>query len=305
VARLVDLFGYIGIILHGLVILSQSIALGGAIFLILVARPFVAELGAGLVRRIARLAAWSAAGLVAAELINVGLQAGILMATVDLPLGNVLQADFAEAGLAKVGCAALLALLLWRDAPAWALGLTGVVELAAATLTTHAAARLTDNAPLLAVEYLHQLGAAIWIGAIPSFVLTLAKLSTHTGLAQVGARFSRLSMAGVACILVSGVTMVWFYIGSWPAFYGTAYGVMVGAKIAMFAALLALGAGNFLVTEALRHDQAAPVARRLYLFRCRVTHLGAARYRSDPGSGELAGYRVARPVATYSVPGLP
>ena len=45
----------------------------------------------------------------------------------------------------------------------WALGLTGVVELAAATLTTHAAARLTDNAPLLAVEYLHQLGAAIWI----------------------------------------------------------------------------------------------------------------------------------------------
>jgi putative copper resistance protein D len=35
-----------------------------------------------------------------------------------------------------------------------------------------------------------------------------------------------------------------FYIGSLQGFYGTAYGVMVGAKIAMFLALLALGLGN-------------------------------------------------------------
>ena len=52
-----------------------------------------------------------------------------------------------------------------------------------------------------------------------------------------------------------------FYIGSWQAFYGTAYGVMVGAKISMFLMLLALGAGNFLVTEQLRRDPATPVLR--------------------------------------------
>ena len=51
-----------------------------------------------------------------------------------------------------------------------------------------------------------------------------------------------MSMAGVACILVSGITMSVFYIGDWQGFYGTAYGVMVGAKIAMF--LHAAGSGR-------------------------------------------------------------
>ena len=55
----------------------------------------------------------------------------------------------------------------------------GIVELVAATLTTHAAARLSDSALLLAVELLHQLGAAIWIGGIPCFVMALARL--HDG----------------------------------------------------------------------------------------------------------------------------
>ena len=36
---LVDLFGYLSIIVHGLTILSQSMALGGVLFLILLARP--------------------------------------------------------------------------------------------------------------------------------------------------------------------------------------------------------------------------------------------------------------------------
>ena len=70
-----------------------------------------------------------------------------------------------------------------------------------------------------------------------------------------------MSMAGVAAILVSGVVMSIEYIGSIPAFYGTAFGVMVGAKIAMFGGLLLLGLGNFLVTERLRSDPAAPVLR--------------------------------------------
>ena len=77
----------------------------------------------------------------------------------------------------------------------------------------------------------------------------------------IGARFSRMSMAGVACILVSGITMSVLYIGDWQGFYGTAYGVMVGAKIAMFLMLLALGGMNFLAVERLRSDPSASVTR--------------------------------------------
>jgi putative copper resistance protein D len=261
VVLLVDLFGYFGIILHGLVIVSQSMALGGMLFLLLVARPYQAMLGADIARRTARIAAISAASLALIEAVNVGLQTAILVSTVDLSIPDVLTANFAVAGIMKIAAAATLAVLLLRGAGAAPLLVTGAVELVAATLTTHAAARLSDNALLLGVEMLHQLGAAIWIGGIPCFIMALGRLHDGAAFRLVGGRFSRMSMAGVACILLSGLVMSVFYIGSWQAMYGTAYGVMVGAKIAMFAMLLALGAGNFLVTERLRRDPATPVLR--------------------------------------------
>jgi putative copper resistance protein D len=259
--RLVDLIGYVGILLHGAAIVSQSMALGGMLFLVFLARPFARRLGQTVLGRTAAIAAWSAIALAGIELLNIGLQGAVLMSTLDLPASNVFAADFALAGLAKaLGSLALALLLRLRARAAWLLA-AGASVLMAATLTTHAAARLSDNALLLAVECLHQLGAAIWIGGIPCFVMALGRLTDGDSLRLVSRRFSRMSMLGVGLILVSAATMSVFYIGSLPALYGTAYGVMVGAKLAMFAMLLALGAGNFLVTERLRRDPATPVLR--------------------------------------------
>jgi putative copper resistance protein D len=174
---------------------------------------------------------------------------------VDLPVGDVLGANFAIAGLIKTAAAALmLAVLLLRGrrSPISVLLVLVVVELAAATLTTHAAARLDNRAPLLAVEFLHQFGAALWIGGIPCFVLALAYAGDGAAWRLIGARFSRMSMVGVGCIVVSGVTMCVAYIGDWQGFYGTAYGVMVCAKIAMLLMLLGLGGMNFFLVERLR-----------------------------------------------------
>lgn len=298
---LVDLFGYLDIILHGLTIVAQSMMLGGVLFLLLVARPFEAALPAGplLRARVARLALVAAAALGLIELLAIGLKASVLVSTVELDFRDVLGARFAEAGLVKVAAACGIAALLVRAisaapvrpvslsaasasagaapargaatrapstgaigaATAAGLLLLGAIELAAATLGTHAAARL-ENAPLLLpVEALHQFGAAIWIGGIASFLIVLARLRDATDIRRVAARFSAMSMAGVAAILLSGVVMSIAYIGSIPAFYGTAFGVMVGAKIVMFGFLLLLGLGNFLVTRRLRADPAAPVLR--------------------------------------------
>ena len=262
---LVDLFGYLEIILHGLVILSQSMALGGVLFLLLLARPFAAELIGGrlIVRRTAMVAGWAAVALLLCEGLTIGLQAAVLIDTVDLTLWQVLGADFAIAGLVKCAAALLLALclLVWRGTPAALLLALGAVELAAATLSTHAAARMENSTPLLFVEALHQLGAAIWIGGIPSFIMVLARVNDGLSWRRVSTRFSRMSMAGVGCILVSGVGMSLAYIGSWDAVYGTAYGVMVVAKVSMFGALLLLGMGNFLTTERLRSNPGASVLR--------------------------------------------
>jgi putative copper resistance protein D len=78
---------------------------------------------------------------------------------------------------------------------------------------------------------------------------------------RVGKRFSQMSMVGVACILLSGATMTYLYVGDVPGFYGTAYGVMVGAKMAMFAGLLALGGMNYLLVERLRGNPLTPITR--------------------------------------------
>ena len=264
---LVDLFGYLSIVVHGLTILSQSMALGGVLFLIFLARPLAPALGRagpGIVAGTARIAGYAALALVASEAATVALQAAVLIETVDLSLGNVLSAEFAVAGLVKTAAAVSMAfvLLSWKDrAPVFGLLALSVIELAAATLTTHAAARLDGREALLAVEGLHQLGAAIWIGGIPCFLLTLARIRDGAAFRLVGSRFSRMSMVGVICILVSGVTMSVVYIGDLAGFYGTAFGVMVGAKIIMFLMLLALGGGNFLLVERLRRNPATPVNR--------------------------------------------
>ncbi len=262
---LIDLFGYLSIIVHGLTIVSQSMALGGALFLILLARSLGPrldrfEIAAGT----ARIAGYAALALLLCEAATVALQTAVLMDTVGLGFRNVLSADFAVAGLVKTVAAAAMAvvlLVLRERAPALPLLALTLIELTAATLTTHAAARLEGREWLLVVEGLHQLGAALWIGGIPCFLLTLARVRDGVAFRLVGARFSRMSMAGVACILASGVTMSVMYVGSLQGFYSTAFGVMVSAKIGMFLMLLALGGMNFLLVERLRTNPGTSINR--------------------------------------------
>lgn len=264
-ALLIDLFGYLSVLLHGLTIVAQSMALGGAVFLVSLARPLAPRIpdGDGLARRIARLAGWAALALVLCEAGKLLMQGAVLEETLGLGAAGVAGASFAVAGLAKTaGALALAALLLGVPrAPAAALLGAGGVVLGAATMTTHAAARLEGAVPLLAASALHILGAAVWIGGIPSFVVALRRVHDGDALRRMSARFSRMSMAGVGCILLSAAAFAPAYIGSWDALYGTAYGVMVSAKLALFAALLLLGLGNFLVVERLRRDPATPVLR--------------------------------------------
>ncbi|MBV8398409.1 MAG: copper resistance protein, partial [Acetobacteraceae bacterium] len=173
---LIDLFGYLSIVLHGLTILAQSVSLGGVLFLVLLARPFAPRLGEPgrlILRGTTRAAFWSAIALIACEAATIALQSAVLVGTVDLSLASALGANFAIAGMVKIAAAALVAVLLFAragEAPSIPLLALAAVQLAAATLTTHAAARLDDRLPLLIVEFLHQLGAAIWIGGIPCFV---------------------------------------------------------------------------------------------------------------------------------------
>ena len=262
-ATLIDLFGYLSVLVHGLSIVAQSMALGGALFLVLLARPLAPALpdGAAIARRTARWAAWSALATAGLEALTIAMTAAIVAGTLDVSGWSVLGAQFAVAGAVKAVAAAMLAAVLFAGlgwAPVLALG---AIVLGAATLGTHAAARLEHNGLLLATAALHMLGAAIWVGGIPFFVFALARLRDGAALRLVGTRFSRMSMIGVGCIVASAAVFSVLYVGAPEALYGTAYGVMVSAKATMFGALLLLGLGNFLVVERLRRDPATPVLR--------------------------------------------
>jgi len=290
-------------------------ALGGVLFLVFLARPFAATLpdGGTLVRRTGVIAGWSALALTACALLAVAMQVAVLMDSVGLTLGEGLTAQFAVAGLVKAAAAGVLGAVLLLPRPVSAAPLLGLgsVVLAAATMTTHAAARLSDSAVLLAATALHILGAAIWVGGIPFFVMALGRLHDGAAFRRVGARFSRMSMLGVACILVSAATMSWFYIGSWGAAYGTAYGVMVGAKATMFAALLLLGLGNLLVVERLRADPGTPVLRMRRFAEVEIgvgfsIFFAAASLTSVPPAVDLAQDRVTwAEIAERNTPHLP
>ncbi len=300
---LIDLFGYLSIIVHGLTIVTQSMAIGGVLFLVFLARPLSAEIGLPgprIMDDTARIAAWAALGLILCEGATVAMQAAILTATVDLSLTDALGAASAMAGIVKMACGAVIAVGLWGGglrAPRILLLATAAVELVAATLTTHAAARLSDQQVLLAAALLHQLGAAIWIGGIPAFVAALGRVHDRRAWAAIGGRFGQMSQIGVACIVLSAATMTFLYIGAPDAIYGTAYGVMTSAKAAMFAGLLLLGWGNARVTAQLRRD---PLASPIRMKRFAEVEIGvgfalffaAASLTSVPPSVDLTLDRV-------------
>src|SRR3978361_771488 len=61
VSLLIDLFGYLSIVLHGLTITAQSMMLGGVLFLVFLARPLGADVGmagGSIQAGTARIAAW-------------------------------------------------------------------------------------------------------------------------------------------------------------------------------------------------------------------------------------------------------
>ncbi|MDU6242987.1 MAG: CopD family protein, partial [Bradyrhizobium sp.] len=268
-ALFLDIFGYLSVVLRGLTLLAQSFTIGGLAFQLLLLRPLQAELSAEAIivgKRGQRLLRLSAFGWFAIVLAALAVNMAALTGTLELSLGEAAGADFARSGFAVAACALGIAWLArtghWGRARAIMLVALVGLALAMQLNLTHAASRLDVRWPLLAADFLHMLGAGIWIGGLPYFLLALNGCRSEDDQRRIGRRYSLMSMASVAAIVLGGTIMAMAYLGSFAAIYGTAYGVMTSAKVAMLLMLLALGAGNFLAVERLRRrDPAAPLLR--------------------------------------------
>ena len=267
-ALLLDDFGLLSVLLHGARLVAQSLTLGGIGFMAVLARPLAGELGASgalILQRSRRLLGWSAAALAVAEALMIATQVAALADSIDLPLADLLGADFVLWDASAL-VAALAILAIARGGRVGGVGqgdlvLLGLVLLTAAAGSSHAVARLDDRLALAGLSALHQLAAGLWIGGIPYLLIALDDCRDGLAWRRVGRRFSQLAMVSVLLLFGAGLALSVAFIGSWAGLYGTAYGIMVMAKVALFGGLLFLGAVNFRLVEALRRDPATPILR--------------------------------------------
>jgi putative copper resistance protein D len=256
-ALLVDIFGLLSVLLSGAAVVAQSLAVGGIAFILLVIRPFddrLGESGTPILKRSRQMIFWSAVSLALIGLISLLVEASILVDTAEISWASAFMAQFSVTHAATMVFGIAVAYLTARSGETRpvALGVLAVAILVAATLTTHAMARLDNRLPLALAEGLHQAGAAVWIGGIPFFVVALARIKDGAALRLIGKRFSQMSLASVIVIFVAGMGMSLDFIGSVEAIYGTAYGIMVSTKVILFGVLLLFGFANFRTVERLK-----------------------------------------------------
>jgi putative copper resistance protein D len=241
-------------------------------FLVLVARPAARAAEPAdrdrihdLDARLMALAGWMLAVTLGAAVLDLWRQVGVatgasLAESLDGAriLSVLLDTRYGTVWLARTGLLVLLAALLrlareegaadWLALRLEALGLSAA-SLVLGALAGHAAA--VDWAGLsLGLDALHLLAAGIWAGGLVPLALCLAWASRlpASGVAAVATeRFSRIGLAAVTTLAVTGAFAAWQQVGSVPAFLGTAYGRWLAVKLLLFAALIPLAARNLLV----------------------------------------------------------
>ncbi len=243
----------------------EALLLGGIAYLLVVARPAGASttVDSFCLRGIR----WAALALALSEVVTVVLSAASLLGDSDLHLGDLISAKFFLAGLS----AALLALLLFGCARVKgrkgvvAMILLSLLLLVAAVSTSHAAARM-DNRWLLGIATaVHHLATAAWIGAMPFLLLSLARAQSVEEARVMARRYSSMALYSVAVLVLAGVCLAWFYVGTWSGLYGTSYGVLLLAKIYLLLVMLAMGVGNWFLVRKLNTDP-QPLLEKLRRF---------------------------------------
>jgi len=266
---LLDLYGFVSVVLRMAGLVAGAVAGGSAVFLALIAVPVARDRMEPEGARLAAIARrWVIGGVLAGLLVTLlgaALQAAALEASLHAPLGSLLGAHFLQGAALEAAASVLLLLFaLPRGAPgavrAALLCLAALAMAVASAGDSHAVARLEDREQLFLATLLHKAGAALWLGGLPPL---LAALRMQPELARrVGRLYSRQAATGVA-LIVLGILLFWNgYIGGAEALYATSYGAMAATKGVMFGLLLLLGAGNFWALHRAANGGSLPRVRR-------------------------------------------
>jgi putative copper export protein/mono/diheme cytochrome c family protein/peroxiredoxin len=148
----------------------------------------------------------------------------------------------------------------------------------------------TDRIIHLSADAVHLIAAGAWLGALPPLAFVLARARRAASkealdfAARATRRFSRLGVASVGALVLTGVANAWYTLGSVPALFGTDYGRLLLAKLLLFGAMVTLAAINRLrltprlssVSGECSAELALPALRRLERNAIAETALGLA-----------------------------
>jgi copper resistance protein D len=250
-AQLLDVFGFLSVVLRGTALALNSLVWGGVLFTVFVLGAFPCSPRTEPVWEACRkLIAWSAVALVCAQSCFVAADSVILSGTAGLGFREIAGANYVLASLAAIGAAALIAGLTFAtQRPRAVLVVPAAVALTSLVTMSHAAARLEHRPLLYLLTTVHQAATASWVGGIPYLLLALARGRSTRISHALCRRFSVLALVSVPLLIASGVGMSLAYVGTPSALYGTAYGAMVVCKVVLLGLLLFLGGLNFLIVR--------------------------------------------------------
>lgn len=251
------------VLLRGLNLSGQAIAIGGVAFVLIVLWP-----GSP---RVWRLLALGAAGVVVTQCLLLATLAAALGSPSDWHARELLATSFVRASLLRilasgglvVGALGLCARS--RQRLRWAILIgSSLLLIVAGAWTSHAAARSGHRATLMAFDALHQLAAAVWVGGLVHLLVAAFGPADRPGerawSAPLLARFSAMALGAVAVLILAGVGLTLGYVDGVHGLLGTAYGVMLLTKMVLLGGLLILGAANFFAIR--RFSSAQPMSLR-------------------------------------------
>jgi copper transport protein len=225
--------------LHGLLagvarwaLFGSLLVLGGAI-----AFPLLVSTEAGSTRRRLFVAAWAVAAV--ATVVGFVVQGAVVgrLSLADALSPDVLS-DVASTRYGRVAIArlALLVVLLVVRRMRVVAAVVAVAVLATPGLAGHAGT--TPPVALNTVaDVVHVVAAAVWIGGL------VVLLAWKQLLPAVVARFSQVAVVAVGALVASGLLRSWAEVRSFDAL-GERYGLVLVAKVAAFAPMVALGFVN-------------------------------------------------------------
>ncbi|KHS48636.1 copper homeostasis membrane protein CopD [Novosphingobium subterraneum] len=193
---------------------------------------------------------------------SVAAMAGITLAELDqataevvlaqTPLGKVME--WRLTALAAVFLACFVPLRVLRLP---ILALAGSVALGSVAWTGHAGA--SEMALHRVSDVAHVLAAATWIGALAVFVTSA--LSREGADNAALARFARTGSVVVAVLILTGLLNT-LAIAGWPMMFEARWFSILAVKLALFAVMLALAAGNrWRIVPALERGESGATAR--------------------------------------------